>query len=1444
MPEIPDCLARRYQALDELIKELTRNKSGSNINCCSDDPGVKMMCNFWNILKENPDCDLKKAVEERMGITSTSTGIFPQRCREVTCYMAGCCKRDGEGIEPPKAARVTSCCKSGQNTDPKPQICQRCSTPSTGSDTMPLSKVLCNIKEAASFDKKCQAKVSELLTTQKELQEQIGILEQREKEGLQLLKQADCMWTCMEASYKKKVADSLERQKALLNQMKEIEGSVQKWRKNKKELEFEMGNIDKCQQEIREKTTEKNSDINCINLEIADFHKRIENNKGDVEATNKSFSSKRSASCAKQSYIASEVSKLEKLVNEEKRRKKAKEDEGSKYIKDAREDLQRLCKVLLQKKLENEDMSAEKEALQLEIEMLNQTCDQCKDKCRNKQQNIEDEILAIDKEIANFKVRCIRCHECTDTMDMRKFCSDCPRCAEERDCLLEGDHCIPDHTMDCVCMTVKQKFLDNVFENMYTVLERQTRTGPGKAVAEAVMSSLKKSRNGKLNEATRKILQDFILNTVKKNLNLTIVGGAVKTRCEMDSETYNQLMLCLKQIKVTKPAKADKGTPTKKDPCRRWPNSSECNCPNGPKECICSRKAPPAAKDPPCQPDLDDEDAGEEIVCPHRDNAPCGPDCGAHTPSRVAAEVAAWKPNPCQGPSCQLKNMRAAQCVLGPEALCSKANLRNKSYAPIVPSIHSLGKSCQCSHISRKAGTYHKDTKQLKRKNICDKEISTVLQFPFSDKKVVFSDEDLIYEIEHIVSTKALARNKSESISSFLTKKRSVIIIDNTKKTENILKIDKEKPKNKNESSVNTSNNKKHGTSDKDIQALSEEQNLNVVIHDSDNELKCVAPKLTKTPSGNLTMALEENIVQLINSKVKENVDLYINLREDDSGSYSIDFSCSDLDKNAKKLLVKRTPSGNLLLDIKDKKKNSQSLKNNKANRPSKLSKSKSFKSKKVRKLPPKEIVDSFTETSTLSSKCSDKFKSELCKATLKGLKRFINEPIILRRTASGNYDIIIDKEFENWYKDAVKCHEGEEDTTCVKVLEKSSGNCIISFIDEEDTAYKNACISKDYCGNLKLVINSNVKQSLLQKQSSIVSSKIFEKILNRETVDKEKRKSSTVKKRFMQYKSCSDSNIYNDLRNNLFSQFSSGTSAKLTKTKSGQYTVVLNKESRNSLLTNLRKYFCGSTKGSIPINRDDNGEISIVLNNRSNQAEYASLTISPSGSIYVKVKDNKKDNKKDSKKDNKKDQIDISTKLSSHCDIRWDQFIDDVKNPSVKGISTHCHDRDDGNCDINKCVCKNLCFKSKRWVIDADSSTECGVVWKRDSNRYSALDLKDNQCNGTIINRHIVIKPRHEEKPRNDVYEHYNCYLNNVCPYHVSRYGRLSNELLEISGMCPTGQFEGHPCVKEQLTFLNTIQKPNDLDTSKATKVYNWDSIDFLPHQLPTFLKDFTRTS
>ncbi|XP_045449968.1 uncharacterized protein LOC123658649 [Melitaea cinxia] len=678
MQDIPECLSRRYKALDKLIDDLNTFEPNPNVDCSSNDPSIRLLCDFWNILKEDPDVNLSQAVQQRMCV-NTRSGLFGSQ--QISCYMAGCCKKNEDKKQEPSSKPKTMCSSKPSSDSTQKHKCQAAkskSTPPPPVDELPLNKVLCNLKEAASFEKKCQTKVNDLLETQTQLQEQIQVLEQREKDGIQLLKQADCMWSCMEETYKKKIAESLERQKDLLKQLKEVEASNTKWRKNKKDLEFQMNNINKCHQEMIEKKNQKSSDLNCIDVEIEDLKKRIDSNKKDIEAIKKSFGTKKQISENKINNIAKEVTRLENVLKEEQKRKKLKEQEGDKYIKDAREDLQKLCKVLLQKKLEKEDLLAEGDALTLEVELLKENYDQCKDKCKSKQEAVEEEIKSIDKEIAEFKVKCIQCHECTDTMDIRKFCIDCPRCVDERDCLYEDDHCSPDKALDCVCTTVKQKFLDNVFDNMYTVLERQIKSGPGKAVADAVLNCLKRSRNGKLNSETRKILQDFILTTVKKNLNLTIVGGAVKTRCEMDAETYKQLMLCLKQVKVTKPVKVDKGTESKKEPCRRWGGTSECNCPKGPKECICTKKAPQRSNEPTtCPPAENKEDKGEVVSCPYKETTACGVDCAMHElPNTVGSEVASWKPNPCQGPTCQFKNMRAAQCILGPESLSTYSNTK------------------------------------------------------------------------------------------------------------------------------------------------------------------------------------------------------------------------------------------------------------------------------------------------------------------------------------------------------------------------------------------------------------------------------------------------------------------------------------------------------------------------------------------------------------------------------------------------------------------------------------------------------------------------------------------------------------------------------------------------------------------------------------------------
>lgn len=79
-------------------------------------------------------------------------------------------------------------------------------------------------------------------------------------------------------------------------QLKDVEASNAKWRKNKKDLDIQMKNINKCQEEISDKMYQKKNDIKCMNMEIDDFKKRIESNKNDTDVAKKSLSNKKQAS--------------------------------------------------------------------------------------------------------------------------------------------------------------------------------------------------------------------------------------------------------------------------------------------------------------------------------------------------------------------------------------------------------------------------------------------------------------------------------------------------------------------------------------------------------------------------------------------------------------------------------------------------------------------------------------------------------------------------------------------------------------------------------------------------------------------------------------------------------------------------------------------------------------------------------------------------------------------------------------------------------------------------------------------------------------------------------------------------------------------------------------------------------------------------------------------
>lgn len=58
------------------------------------------------------------------------------------------------------------------------------------------------------------------------------------------------------------------------------------------------------------------------------------------------------------------------------------------------------------------------------------------------------------------------------------------------------------------------------------------------------------------------------------------------------------------------------------------------------------------------------------VKCPNKKDQVCGLECSMHTPNKVTEDVSKWKPDPCEGPTCPYsKNLRAAQCVLGPEMI-------------------------------------------------------------------------------------------------------------------------------------------------------------------------------------------------------------------------------------------------------------------------------------------------------------------------------------------------------------------------------------------------------------------------------------------------------------------------------------------------------------------------------------------------------------------------------------------------------------------------------------------------------------------------------------------------------------------------------------------------------------------------------------------------------
>lgn len=453
--------------------------------------------------------------------------------------------------------------------------------------------------------------------------------------------------------------------------------------------------------------------------------------------------------------------------------------------------------------------------------------------------------------------------------------------------------------------------------------------------------------------------------------------------------------------------------------------------------------------------------------------------------------------------------------------------------------------------------------------------------------------------------------------------------------------------------------------------------------------------------------------------------------------------------------------------------------------------------------------------------------------------------PAVLKTTPSDNYIIVLDKEFEKRYRQTVKEYI-ETDSECVVDLNRSnSGNYVID-LDIEDDGHlikRNALLVKSSSGDIKVLVHGPDFDSMVQsasKKSSSSSAKPFGKLINKlPASSRQFHRENLRKSKFLDKRASSDTEIYGKVRVKLQDnkRLLSEPSAILKKTDSGQYAIILNKESKKTFISNLQSYLSTNSKGLVPIKRTDSGEIIIILNNNvEEKGHYGSLKITSSGNIYVVVDEEAiKGMAKDSRKN------DVSSVDDSRCKRDTESIVIHVN----KAVTTTCHARpQDCECDASKCVCGDLQLETVDWLHNNSQKAfhqNPSCFWRKytvepDCNRRDNCCVIAKKDRDTPIDKspHIVIKPACDCQPADKKFGSMEqCYylLDSVCPYHTDRYDNVSNEILEISG-CHKAQENSR---RNKIEFEANNGLPINIGQNRKT----WDSLNYLPPQLPPFLSN-----
>lgn len=514
----------------------------------------------------------------------------------------------------------------------------------------------------------------------------------------------------------------------------------------------------------------------------------------------------------------------------------------------------------------------------------------------------------------------------------------------------------------------------------------------------------------------------------------------------------------------------------------------------------------------------------------------------------------------------------------------------------------------------------------------------------------------------------------------------------------------------------------------------------------SENGLNDMNPIIFKSFSGDLKIALNQKVIEEINKNLQQGTNVYVGLRKTDNGKvvFSIHSDVS-IATHDKVFLPKKSPSGNILLEA-FKPIHGKSINNLNKKSCDKMHVEKREDECNVVPFKGPNCLDRKDVHNLNSNKPKEqKYESEkshrIHKLEVKGI-HFKNSVVYaLKETRSGNYQIILDKEYERFNKKVIKDYEGDCRLEYVQLMKSESGHFILNFEENHNNDAKKAVIVKTESGSLNVLINkSNINHlsNIPNSKVTIITANALNELLSKSTsLSKEVHTDNTKNSRLLDIKSNSDSNLY------------------------------------------------------------------------------------------------------------KKDKIGFSVDKEA-----YNEDIGHVKIFESKANATSCNARcHDNSCDKSKCVCKNLCYKSKQWFWENSIRDTNKKICGKNNVKHEENCFQSYNTNEFILYKRddeveVLKNPPHEAKKPcgcclavDKVFqEHKFCDLNDSCPYGIDNYESIPIDLLKTSN---SYNKEYYNINENDLKTLNESKLKNEKRDSP--NYLRWDSMEHFPPQLPPFLRDFT---